>query len=548
MNKYLYFFLLFAAISLQAGATDATKPAAPFVNPYLAASTNSVTHKGSSRVSVAGPVGPSRQLKYGEEIQWAKVGPVNGWDVMISGPYPNGKRVIWVGGYDRIAKVDADTMEVLTTYAIGGNTYFGEDEIERYISTMDRLSGQKLIDYAKNLWQEPLKAVNTGYHMLSSDNEYYMSYIAPDGTMSVRAYGEADPKDPASKITLRREWKYPTEFQHTDVYPMSMSMTSDGWIVLVLGDGNMFVVSRDFSQYHSLKLPRLKGIDKSSKDFFASFVRNSASVDDHGGIFVVSRDYLQRVQWTGSKLSLDEADGGWKATYPNEQGIGSGTTPQPVGWGPDEDHLVVIADGAKGNNNMLVFWRDKIPDDWKGLPGLDRRIAGRTPISFGDPKQTVRIENSPVVYGYGVFFNNTEPAKHLPDQGSFVNQFMFEVFDMFEPDHAALGGGMIRWDPKERKLIPVWSTQQNLVSGVCKVSDVTNMAYCWGARNKEWTVEGFDWNTGKNIFHYTLGKSMRYNPIGGTIVVAPDGAIICGCTGGFGSIRVKPKEMHAAKK
>lgn len=39
---------------------------------------------------------------------------------------------------------------------------------------------------------------------------------------------------------------------------------------------------------------------------------------------IATRDYLQRLQWTGSKLSLDAADGAWSAPYPNEKGFGSG--------------------------------------------------------------------------------------------------------------------------------------------------------------------------------------------------------------------------------
>lgn len=119
---------------------------------------------------------------------------------------------------------------------------------------------------------------------------------------------------------------------------------------------------------------------------------------------------------------------------------------------------------------------------------------------------------------------------------------------MFAPGHEALGGALIRWDPKKRELVPAWQTQLNLVSAVCKVSDVSNMTYCWGNRNREWTVEGLDWNTGENTFHYTLGKSQRFNPLGGTVVIAPDGAILCGCTGGMGFVRVKPKESRAHHK
>lgn len=99
---------------------------------------------------------------------------------------------------------------------------------------------------------------------------------------------------------------------------------------------------------------------------------------------------------------------------------------------------------------------------------------------------------------------------------------------------------MVRWDPQTRMLKTVWQSQTNFVSTVCTVSAATETIYCWGARNREWTLEGTDWNTGKSTFHYTLGKSRRYDVLGGALIVAPNGAVDCGCTGGLGMVRVHP--------
>ena len=101
---------------------------------------------------------------------------------------------------------------------------------------------------------------------------------------------------------------------------------------------------------------------------------------------------------------------------------------------------------------------------------------------------------------------------------------------------------MIRWDPTSRTLKTVWQNQINYVSTVCTVSGPTNLLYCWGARNREWTLEGVDWDTGKSAFVYTMGKSHRFNPLGAAIVVAPNGAVDCGCMGGLGLVRVKAKK------
>jgi hypothetical protein len=257
---------------------------------------------------------------------------------------------------------------------------------------------------------------------------------------------------------------------------------------------------------------------------------------------------MYRVQWTGSRLSLDEADGGWSAGYPNEQGIGSGTTPALMGWGPNEDHLVVIADGTRGNN-IVAFWRDEIPADWKGLPGMNRRVTGITKVHFGVSKtEQVQVENSLVVYGYGAFINNTLPEQRLPEQGSPTRQWIAESFYMHVPGHEARGGAMIRWDPQARMLKTAWQTQTNFVSTVCTVSGATEVLYCWGARNREWTLEGLDWNTGKSAFYYVLGKSHRFNPLGAPIIIAPNGTVDCGCMGGLGLVRVNPTPRSSGRK
>lgn len=554
MKKIVRRCVALLSLALAAHAFAANKPAEPYANPHLAASTYPAIHAGSaSRFSpIAGPAGPSRRL--GEkDIIWVKTGPIAGWGGPgpFSGPYPSGKRVMWVGGYDRVAKLDADTLEVLTTHAIGGNTFYGDVEIERHIATVDKLDLMGRVDYMLKHWKKTFGSAGSCYHMLSRQNEFYMPFRAADGTLSLRVYGEADASDPASEISLRREWKIPTEVARANPKSggfLSVAMTSDGWVVMATQDGTLIALSQDFKNYQTLKLPR-KAEESEERSFFDSFVRNGANTDDRGGIYIVTRDYMHRVQWTGQKLSLDEADGGWSVTYPNGLGIGSGTTPSLMGWGSNEDHLVAIADATPGNN-LMVLWRDEIPADWKGLPGFDRRVAGVTPVKFGDTTDgTIQIENTPVIYGYGAFLNMQYafPVKpRLPNVGNPGLQWLAENYSAYAPGHESRGGAMIRWDPKTRALNTVWTTQTNFVGTVCSVSGGSEMVYCWGARNGEWTLEATDWNTGKSAFHYTLGKSQRFDPIGGNINIAPDGSILCGCAGGLGVVKV-PARGHGKR-
>ena len=43
-------------------------------------------------------------------------------------------------------------------------------------------------------------------------------------------------------------------------------------------------------------------------------------------------------------------------------GDGTGSTPTLMGFGPDEDKLVVITDGAR-KMRLVAFWRDQVQAD-----------------------------------------------------------------------------------------------------------------------------------------------------------------------------------------
>jgi hypothetical protein len=513
------------------------QPAAPIENPYLPSSAYPVAHGYGDLTPFAGPIGPGKTLQDGE-VLWKPVGPINSYVPNFSEPYPDGRRVIWVGGYDRIAKLDAETMDILTTYAIGGGKYYGEEEIRRYISTADNLDPQEYDALEQKTWRDPYRYTATAYRLVTKDNELYIPHIDADGSMALRVYGETDATDPASDILLKREWKIPPELSRAKV--MSVHMTYDGWVLMVTQDGLLVALTRDFSEVRTLMLPR-RGDEPTEADFFAAFVRNGLTVDNNNGIYVVSRDFLHRVQWTGKQLSLDEKDGAWSVSYANDFGTGSGTTPTPMGWGPEEDHLVLMTDGAIGNN-LVAYWRDKIPEDWQGLPGQPRRVAGIVKVSFGTPDDDrLQIENAPVIYGYGVFlnnFDNTFVRKNKPREGGAIQVRADNYVHM--PGHDAPGAARLAWNPDTRSLETVWRSQRNFGNTVCTVSSATELVYCWGRKDNQWIFQGTDWDSGETAVEYVLGSSKRYDAMGGPIIIDHEGRAICSCSGGMGLVRIQP--------
>jgi hypothetical protein len=75
---------------------------------------------------------------------------------------------------------------------------------------------------------------------------------------------------------------------------------------------------------------------------------------------------------------------------------------------------------------------------------------------------------------------------------------------------------------------------------VCTVSGGSNAVYCWGMRDRQWTLESIDWQSGASAAHYTLGRSKRYDALGGPIIVSAPHEVICACSGGLGIVRIKP--------
>jgi hypothetical protein len=159
-------------------------------------------------------------------------------------------------------------------------------------------------------------------------------------------------------------------------------MTFDGGWVVATEHGWIVAVSRDFTEHHVVQLRHAnERVDGGEESF--GWIRNGLAIDSGGGIYVASQHHLHKVLWTGSALSIDEGAGAWAARYPNSTGSGMGATPTLMGFGGEEDHLVVISDGEKVMN-VTVFWCDEIPADWPGLNGKsERRMAGRARADLG---------------------------------------------------------------------------------------------------------------------------------------------------------------------
>ncbi|NQX89261.1 MAG: hypothetical protein HRT77_11415 [Halioglobus sp.] len=91
---------------------------------------------------------------------------------------------------------------------------------------------------------------------------------------------------------------------------------------------------------------------------------------------------MPKVVWIGEARRANEADGAWTARDLNGWGHGTGATPSVMGFG-EEDRFVAITDGEE-LINMVLFWREAMPEDWvPSQEAPNRRIAGMLRANMG---------------------------------------------------------------------------------------------------------------------------------------------------------------------
>lgn len=506
-------------------------------NPFLADSESPIAHgrcDQQDNSTIAGPYGPTESLTAGD-VQHAWIGPGH-FGSLISGRYPDGQRVIWSNGREQIAKLDYETLEVLATLPVGDQAVASIDDLRAGIAGLDDLRGQDALDHAIVLAMQYMTGVDGVYALL--DHEHTLFLGRKTGAV---AYAETDPTDRSSPIVEQARWDKP---EHIEGFFVGANITFDGRLVLTTDHGWVVSLARDFSEYEALQLPdaaevaadhcaRME-VEKGNTGF--GWVRTSCCVDEANGIYVSSIDHTHRIVWTGERLSLDGADGAWRARYVNETGVGSGTTPCLMGFGPDEDRFVVIGDGSDVVN-ITLLWRDEIPDDWEQLRGApSRRIAAMGPANMGDPDlPAIQTEQSITVSGYGAMTVNNEPAS-VPAGFPAMGQRLLVFFLGHDPAYTPHGLHKYEWSPTTRTLEQAWiNTEASSPNSVPFVSEGSDIVYTCGTRDRKWTIEALDWTTGESRFHLVVGGS-QFNSLGAAVILDDDGRLLYGNV--FGKTRI----------
>ncbi len=473
----------------------------PPTNPYLADSPWAASHRNSycqASSPYPGPDAPVNIFNSDSDYLLGQPGMIT---LAISGAYPDGKRAIWASAPTKVVKIDPN-----------GNNWEYIDKFDKATITLSSLANISTED-----------GLTGAYTLLDNNNIFYV----PKYT-KLLAYGDAVEGDVYSPIELKREYEIPGEYlKDPKEKIVGLTMTYDGYIIFVTEFGLMGAISRDFSDVHYYSFENEDEIS------------NSIACDEDGGIYVATSKKMYRVQWSGSSLSINEADGGWSADYEIGEagtglrlGDGSGSTPTLMGTG-DQDKFVVITDGLD-LMNIVLLWRDQIPSDWEQIPGTkDRRIAAQVPVTFGDPDAVDSLsEQSVCVRGYGAFVVNNQLKTSL--SSGFMDLFASGI-----SLNAPYGAEKFEWDPVSRTLSTAWVNKcVSWPNGIPAMSADTNLVYDVGQELfGGWTFEALDWDTGKKVFSFRYGTGVLFNSAYAGLVIGMDSSLYIGAFGG-------PSRMH----
>lgn len=480
----------------------------PPVNTWLADSAWPMSHRGSYAQGSSSLAGPESA----GDLQNADFTGTNITNITLamSPFYPDGTQVYWGSTFGNVYKLKANTSGLAK------------------IDQMKKGGGVSL---------ENLKTATSGaYTFVDSENNFYTVNGA-----SVLAYGDSIPNDSTSDIELLREYTIPSNQLHGTASEdpiVGMNLTFDGMVTFATKQGTVGIVDRHFTQAHYVQLGDAAGEE----------VSNSISLDEDGGIYVVSAKQMYRVQWTGAELTLDEGKGGWQSSYEIGEGVssagrlgaGSGSTPSLMGTG-DMDKFVVITDGQE-LAHIVLFWRDEIPTDWQPIAeGKSRRIAAEIPITYGNANRTDSMsEQSVLVRGYGAVvvsndYRNIELISGLSTGNSILDTIrngivvFFSNLQFLQP----YGVEKFEWNPAKRTLDTAWVNNDiSCPNGIPTMSSASQLMYCVGARSRAWTIEGIKWDTGESKFHKRIGVLPKFNSFYAATQLGNDGTIISGTSRG----------------
>ena len=529
-------FLVFATCALFSCSDDENDPSkddnepplseatVPTPNPYLASEHYSLTHFNSAQTD-AFPYavkGGTFQMNPDDcASTWS--GPVN--LMTLSSTDPDymwgmcGDRVSYIhiadGAFERVAEIGLPNGIQMNT----------EENLRKLVDTQYTSTDQLYADAVEILGKYPQMSMSNGNYVIC-DNE---NYAYTNARTVICRYKLKEAGNPKAGIVLDKQVDMAPYMDNPQTL-VGMVMTYDGYLVVASGNG-IAIIDRTMSMPPVVKLIPDDQV-----------ITNSAAVDEHNGIYIASnsrtpggKGIMHKFVWKNGKLSEDEADGAWTASYDGgpeapaiKMGYGTGSTPTLMGFGDDEDKLVVITDGAK-RMKLVAFWRDDIPEDAVPVDAENPRIADQKEISCGLSASTewIQSEQSVAVSGYGAFVVNNVIPNTVPDKIVAV----LSIGPLVTPP---FGVERLQWDTEKNQWYSVWTRSDvSSISMIPAISTASNMVFVNGYTEADgWEVTGLDWGTGATSHRVIFGQTSRGNGAYAIIQYMENGDLLFNSVGG----------------
>ena len=529
-------FLVFATCALFSCSDDENDPSrddnepplseatVPTPNPYLASEHYSLTHFNSAQTD-AFPYavkGGTFQMNPDDcASTWS--GPVNLMTLSSTDPdYMWGMcsdRVSYIriadGAFERVAEIGLPNGIQMNT----------EENLRKLVDTQYTSTDQLYADAVEILGKYPQMSMSNGNYVIC-DNE---NYAYTNARTVICRYKLKEAGNPKAGIVLDKQVDMAPYMDNPKTL-VGMVMTYDGYLVVASGNG-IAIIDRTMSMPPVVKLIPDDQV-----------ITNSAAVDEHNGIYIASnsrtpggKGIMHKFVWKNGKLSEDEADGAWTASYDGgpeapaiKMGYGTGSTPTLMGFGDDEDKLVVITDGAK-RMKLVAFWRDDIPEDAVPVDAENPRIADQKEISCGLSASTewIQSEQSVAISGYGAFVVNNVIPNTVPDKIVAV----LSIGPLVTPP---FGVERLQWDTEKNQWYSVWTRSDvSSISMIPAISTASNMVFVNGYTEADgWEVTGLDWGTGATSHRVIFGQTSRGNGAYAIIQYMENGDLLFNSVGG----------------
>ena len=543
-------------------AMAAGQPAPPPMNPYLAQTFSNQAHWNSAQTDSTEIAVPRGSYELTPESVTYLPSDAGGMPHFVDKVGDTMVTWWWSGlGLRKYNKVDGKLVEVARTEMPLKLPDFAKlsdaqrlkqtQDVQKFLDSKDE---QGLLDYMRGQPNRMISSINDQlrggalYSMLTRED----AFIGAGGRQIFRV-DQLDPKKPDSGMgaplvrvlpetlydneKVKRGTDFPVDFN------FGMGMTFNGYLVLNTVGGKVITLDPK-----TLEIVDTYAVDGADELFLNGFANGDEAAG--GAVYVASNQNMYRlVVDAKGKIHSDEASGAWKAAY--DRGIrisalkvadGTGSTPTLMGFGPDEDKLVVITDGAQ-KMRLVAFWRDQLPAGWKQKPGtLSARIADQQQVDMGADVETVQSEQSVSTYGDYAFVVNNIISKDAPYLAR-DNYYVSMLNGATRP--GPKGVAMLKWDQKSNGWKQLWMRSDvSSISTVPMISGGGRMAIIDGYFTRDWNDRyhiGMDLDSGDTVLKIHTGSDPRFNGMYSAIKVNETGAIQYGMA--FGLVRLDTTKM-----